>query len=266
MENAIIFARSGLTLCNDVLEWSGLRRRTAWERSTVLDQLIDGPVNAAEHFPSDLFSLSLLRSLFTDGPWSTFNGLLVLLGVRRAHDLERPRPLDHLVSSPLHAIMPLVYHAFVYLHSRQLAPPAQPAPNPIAVVCISDTFSDRAGPPLGDLLIHTGNISYDGTRASIQEEIDWLSAQPHQHKVFVSGPHDRWFDENARKPEDQDSPEVVDFRTVVHLNDSSVRLNFGPRSVNIYGAPDVPETGLPHAAYVHKRPWPFFYIKDACRS
>lgn len=259
----VALSLQGAIICDGFLEWCGLCRGTLWERATLLDEFLDSPVYAMTRFYPRLFFKVLLPILFAKGPWVAIGHVLVWLGVRRAHELERPRPLDHLLASPLHAIMPHVYRILVALGTRRDPPPQAPY-HPVTVVCISDTFSERLALPAGDLLIHAGNISSDGTRASIQREIDWMANLPYQHKVFVSGYHDSWFDENSRKPEDQDSQEVMDFTSVHHLNGRSVTLNFGPKFLTVYGAPDVPEVGAPYAAYVYRRPWPVLIV--ACQS
>lgn len=174
-------------------------------------------------------------------------GLLTWLGLRRDNVWERPTLLDEFLSSPLQAIMRRVYRTMLFLRGAPFE--LRPAQTPIRVVCISDTHGQPVAVPDGDLLIHAGDLTDDGTRDSIQEQIDWLASLPHRHKVFVSGNHDSWFDLDARMPEDRHTREPVEMGSVHHLQHSSVTLQFGgSRSLNIYGAPDIPRIGgPPHA-------------------
>lgn len=174
-------------------------------------------------------------------------GLLTWLGLHRASVWERPTLLDELLSSPLQAVMQRIYHAMLFLRG----PPFElrPTQTPIRVVCISDTHGQTVAVPDGDLLICAGDLSGDGTRASVQKQIGWLASLPHQHKVFVSGNHDSWFDLDARMPGERYVREPVEMGSVHHLQHSSVTLQFGAsRCLNIYGAPDVPRVGGPYQA------------------
>lgn len=44
--------------------------------------------------------------------------------------------------------------------------------------------------PEGDLLIHCGDFSYQGRPNEMFDFADWLTEQPHQHKVWVWGNHE----------------------------------------------------------------------------
>jgi Icc-related predicted phosphoesterase len=59
------------------------------------------------------------------------------------------------------------------------------------VVCISDTHDiDYPILPEGDLLIHAGDVSLDGSPQEVQRFLDWFGEQPHKRKIFVGGNHD----------------------------------------------------------------------------
>ncbi|MDI1248020.1 MAG: metallophosphatase domain-containing protein [Lacunisphaera sp.] len=68
------------------------------------------------------------------------------------------------------------------------------------IVCIADTHGRHHGLeiPDGDILIHAGDISGQGSPDEITDFLRWFSALPHEHKVFVSGNHDWLFE---REPE-----------------------------------------------------------------
>lgn len=60
------------------------------------------------------------------------------------------------------------------------------------VVCISDTHDVHYPElPEGDMLIHAGDVSLNGSPQEITRFLDWFEKQPHRHKIFVGGNHDR---------------------------------------------------------------------------
>ncbi|KAK0621582.1 Metallo-dependent phosphatase-like protein [Bombardia bombarda] len=201
-------------------------------------------------------------------------GLLVWLGLRRANEWEPPTLLDWLVfDSPLQWLASGAYHIILVLRGRPFRPPRRDDAlrPPIRVVCLSDTHDHilkRSAIPDGDLLIHCGDLTNDGRRASIQRQIDWLAGLPHAHKVFVCGNHDSWFDPNARREEDIDGGGgeaggkgggELDLKGLVYLENSAVTLEFkGGRKLNVYGSPAVPQCGDASNAFQYVRwlhPW-----------
>lgn len=66
----------------------------------------------------------------------------------------------------------------------------------IKLVLISDTHG-RHGQltlPPGDILIHSGDCTYNAGRQSLREFLTWFQAQPHTHKIFCAGNHDWAFE------------------------------------------------------------------------
>jgi len=68
------------------------------------------------------------------------------------------------------------------------------------LVCISDTHGAHNQlrgffelPP-GDVLIHAGDLTNDGTIDEAESFGMWLAQQPYKHKVVVAGNHDRCFE------------------------------------------------------------------------
>ena len=170
-------------------------------------------------------------------------GLLTKFGLRRSVIWERPTILDEFLDSPLQAVVFRLYLILLWLRGTPVKPPRNR--QPIKVVCISDTH-DAVVPHVqdGDLLIFAGDASDDGTAASIQAQIDWLDSLPHQHKVFVCGNHDSWFDITARSEVDTLSHKNVDLKSVHYLQHKSITLAFKcGRRLNVYGAPDLPRCG-----------------------
>ena len=66
---------------------------------------------------------------------------------------------------------------------------------PIRIVCISDTHNATPELPLGDILIHAGDLTAHGTFDEVQAQLRWLASQPHPHKIVVAGNHDIVLDE-----------------------------------------------------------------------
>ena len=183
------------------------RRGNIWDPPTLLDSILDSPI---QYFISHMYMFFLL--------------------------LRRPLP-RFFPFSILHQLFP------------SFASPAGPSSSvlgrpPIRIVCISDTHDQTVPLPAGDLLIHAGDLTNDGTAASIQAQLDWLSAQPHRHKIAICGNHDSWFDVASRRVEDKESGARPDLKGVIYLERSSVELEFdGRRKLKVYGAPDIPKCG-----------------------
>lgn len=83
------------------------------------------------------------------------------------------------------------------LHRQSLAPP--PPKDPITIVCVSDTHGTQPPLPPGDVLLHAGDLSVWGSLAEIQEQLNWLDAQPHAQKVLIAGNHDLLFDTDFQR-------------------------------------------------------------------
>lgn len=191
------------------------------------------------------------------------------------------RPVyEYLLTSPLTALLYPIHHALLRLRGPpRLLPPT--SSRPIRVVCISDThclsYPGHVDIPDGDLLIHAGDLSNDGSLHEIQAAVDWLQSLPHPQKVVVCGNHDSYFDVRSRRDEDRESTtdtgvvsssasirslddldsHRVDWGDIHYLQHSSVILSFptttstaataaagaadnNTRSLTLYGAPQIP--------------------------
>ncbi|KAL4949352.1 Metallo-dependent phosphatase-like protein [Aspergillus filifer] len=81
--------------------------------------------------------------------------------------------------------------------------PARPQPSSsstvqqhqIRIVCISDTHNNQPSLPVGDILIHAGDLTETGSFDELQDQITWLDAQPFRHIVVIAGNHDVLLDE-----------------------------------------------------------------------
>ncbi|KAI9044168.1 metallophosphatase domain-containing protein [Aspergillus affinis] len=164
---------------------------------------------------------------------------------------------DYFISSPLTAILYPFHQCLLRLRGPPRLPPSDA--HSIRVVCISDTHSlEWTDIPDGDLLIHAGDLTNDGSVRKIQAAVDWLRALPHPHKVVVCGNHDSYFDVRSRLPEDRDassfsavssstaslrsldefdSPTRIEWGDIHYLQHSSVTLSFPPPPASTTSAP-----------------------------
>ena len=158
----------------------------------------------------------------------------------------------------LKTLLRLLADALSALHPRIAKQPL-----PIRVVCIADTHTLRPSISLpdGDLLIHAGDLTNTGTPDSIQEQIDWISALPHKHKVVIAGNHDTYLDPKSRKTlQSRDLIDAkIDWKDIHYLEQSSVTLDFSSadnkrsRILHLYGAPQIPKCGGIEHAFQYSR-------------
>lgn len=65
------------------------------------------------------------------------------------------------------------------------------------ILCISDTHNKHrhyANLPKADMIIHSGDALYDGTEKEAGDFMDWFEALNIEHKIFVPGNHDIFFE------------------------------------------------------------------------
>jgi Calcineurin-like phosphoesterase len=152
-------------------------------------------------------------------------------------------------------------------HPLHSALPFQPPPFGVSVVCISDTLGNQPALPLGDILIHAGNLTETGTFEEYQRQLTWLSSQPYQHKILIAGNKDAILDDSLLHDfpgyigEDSRTRNDLDFAGITYLQDESALLNVTPRgigddpntnglapidpvTVKIYGSPWTPKHGI----------------------
>jgi Icc-related predicted phosphoesterase len=89
------------------------------------------------------------------------------------------------------------------------------------VVMISDTHDRHLALngflPEGDVLVHAGDLTMDGTLSYVQKSLNWLNDLPYAHVVFVAGNHDFAFEDKAKK-------DRLDFGRLIYLEDSGVEI------------------------------------------
>jgi hypothetical protein len=174
-----------------------------------------------------------------------------------------PTPFTALLfQAPVKLLLYHAYHLITYLRSSP-KPTSEP---PIRVVCISDTHNHiPEDVPEGDLLIHAGDMTNDGSVAEIQRQIDWLCSLPHREIVVIAGNHDTFLDPRTRPSLSEEQREGgLDWKRVHYLQHRRLSLTIRTerrdtdsvdertpllppeqrqRRIRIYGAPQIPACG-----------------------
>jgi Icc-related predicted phosphoesterase len=104
----------------------------------------------------------------------------------------------------------------------------------VKIVCLSDTHGLHRrikDIPLADMIIHAGDISNIGAEHQVIDFLNWFSILPHQHKIFIAGNHDFFFENELQKYIKKIIPD-----NIIYLNDSGCIID----GINIYGSPITP--------------------------
>ncbi len=167
-------------------------------------------------------------------------------------EFDPPSLLGDFLSSPVGLILRILYHLLLYLRGA----PATPGP-PIRVVCISDTHTKTQQIPQGDILIHAGDLTNAGTVQELQAQLDWLNSLPHPHKFAIAGNHDTYLDPRSRTTlAESDRVGALDWGNICYLQHSTATVDFpshDKRTLNIYGAPQIPACGPSSFAFQYDR-------------
>ena len=101
------------------------------------------------------------------------------------------------------------------------------------VIAISDThgYHHQLSLPSGDVLIHAGDVSSRGNKQEVQDFLQWFSDLNYEHKIFIAGNHDFFFE---RADSDMITSIIPD--NVIYLNDSGISIG----GFNIWGSPVTP--------------------------
>ncbi len=98
------------------------------------------------------------------------------------------------------------------------------------IVCLSDTHNCnyKIIVPDGDILIHSGDATINGTELEVEEFLIWYSSLPHKHKIFVAGNHDWLYETNNRF-----ARHLTANYGIKYLQDSATEIE----GLKIYGSP-----------------------------
>ncbi|KAK0386096.1 hypothetical protein NLU13_5933 [Sarocladium strictum] len=173
-------------------------------------------------------------------------------GLDQLLDRQRPSRWEKFRAAPCVFIAQRLYAL-----TRPATPP-EPIIKPVTVVCISDTHNSQPKDlPEGDVLIHAGDLTQSGSFKELQQTIDWLRSQPHQHKIVVAGNHDLLLDDSLDHrllyAHDARKREELDWGHVIYLQDSSTTITCSNgRELQIYGSPKSAKHG--NWAFQYPRP------------
>ncbi|USP78268.1 hypothetical protein yc1106_05542 [Curvularia clavata] len=126
------------------------------------------------------------------------------------------------------------------------------------IVCISDTHNQTPKLPRGDVLIHAGDLTNQGSYSELKKAVAWIEKQDFEVKIVVAGNHDITLDQpffskhkDAWKwPGDQDPAAcrrlLVESKTITYLEHTSVTVELtslsGPRTrFTVFGSPCTPQ-------------------------
>jgi len=103
------------------------------------------------------------------------------------------------------------------------------------IICISDTHNQHLNLdiPEGDVIIHAGDFTENGTKAETFNFLGWFSELPHKHKILIAGNHDFYLEKNSAHT-DAIIPNKINY-----LMDSGIRIE----NVNFWGSPFTPGDG-----------------------
>ena len=128
-------------------------------------------------------------------------------------------------------------------------------------VCISDTHNTFPKLPHGDVLIHAGDLTNQGTFSELKKTVEWLGKAPFESKIVIAGNHDisldtSFYDQygsNFHNQSLQDTAGCIKLLTesssIIYLNHESRRVHLtrpeGPQTTfRVFGSPYSPTNGL----------------------
>ncbi|RMY88081.1 hypothetical protein D0864_06716 [Hortaea werneckii] len=140
----------------------------------------------------------------------------------------------------------------------------------IRIVCISDTHNKAPGEgytlPPGDILIHAGDLTNQGSLSEIQKAVTWLSQQTtFSAKIVIAGNHDLSLDPDYNPLKhasgwkvQPSAAEALECRRLLTENDSFVYLQHTSQtipvpekeiSLKVFGSPFSPDGGRQNWAF-----------------
>ena len=101
------------------------------------------------------------------------------------------------------------------------------------LVCISDTHGDHEAVslPMGDVLIHAGDLSGHGRQSEVQAFMQWLGSRGFEHTLCIGGNHDQFMEQEPAL-----TRQYAEDNGVTLLNDSGCLVN----GFQFWGSPITP--------------------------
>ncbi|KAF2261708.1 Metallo-dependent phosphatase [Lojkania enalia] len=126
------------------------------------------------------------------------------------------------------------------------------------IVCISDTHNQTPRLPKGDVLIHAGDLTNQGSFSEMKKMVDWLENANFEAKIVVAGNHDITLDapfyamhgSSWRWPKPQDPEQCrklfTDSSSITYLENEAASIYLrsanGPQTCfKVYGSPCTPK-------------------------
>ena len=103
----------------------------------------------------------------------------------------------------------------------------------VRIVLISDTHNKHKmlELPEGDILIHAGDFTNDGTEEEIREFDTWLASLDYQYKIVVPGNHDKGMEAKAKQ--ESESVQVTEMTNAIVLRGEVVEV----MGLRVFGLP-----------------------------
>ncbi|KIM75503.1 hypothetical protein PILCRDRAFT_78838 [Piloderma croceum F 1598] len=122
--------------------------------------------------------------------------------------------------------------------------PLETRDSTICVVCIFDTHNAQPSVPPGDVFIHAGDLTPNGTAEELHAAVSWISSLPHPIKIVVVGNHDKILDAHFRTRELLDSSEI-NWKSsgIIYLEHTATQITIHERKMTVFGSPYTPEYG-----------------------
>jgi predicted phosphohydrolase len=162
--------------------------------------------------------------------------------------MSRESALDTLIRRPRPSAWeqfwsaPVVFIVQTLCSWRRIVP-ARPA-SPITVACISDTHNRIVDVPYSDILVHAGDLTQSGTREEVQKALDWISSQPHRHKIVVAGNHDLFLDTSSSNARHGNASKALDWKDIIYLENEAITISCqNGRKLRVFGSPYSPQHG-----------------------
>lgn len=148
------------------------------------------------------------------------------------------------------------------------------------MVCVSDTGKASAKDgafklPPGDILIHAGDLTSQGSLSELRKTVEWIEAAPYEVKIVVAGEHDVTLDEDFYHEygsyfHNQDLQDAGACRALFEDCPSILYLEHGAASVRLRSGARFRVFGSPYSP-VDKRDgngkrWAFQYAPEKATS
>jgi Icc-related predicted phosphoesterase len=113
-------------------------------------------------------------------------------------------------------------------------------------VCISDTHNNFPKLPAGDVLVHAGDLTNQGSFSELQKTVAWLEKAPFECKLVVAGNHDitldsSFYEEYGSRFHNQAPQDTVECINLLKRSSSITYLNHEAKTIHLRGQ-DGPQT------------------------